>query len=150
MEHEGFAGTPFTTRQAEASRDLCRWLAAQLGVALDRAHFPAHAEIDRINRAQDFNPPHLREEHYAYLLATSGRTEQQQLEKAGIEVQRVPLSQGRSIALIDVLNRSAGQWIADDLGSGAYEVTSGVPLGIRQRAFLIVIDVSRVDLEKVD
>ena len=67
VEHEGFAGQPFTAAQSAASRDLCRWLAADLGTPLDRDHFPPHAVIDTVNRVNDFNTPALREAHYAYL-----------------------------------------------------------------------------------
>ena len=67
VEHEGFPGTPFTAEQAAASRDLCRWLASELAIPFDREHFPAHAEIDVVNRVNDFNTPELREAHYAYL-----------------------------------------------------------------------------------
>ncbi len=68
VEHEGFAGQPFTGAQAAASRDLCRWLAAELGIPLDRDHFPPHAAIDTVNRVNDFNTPALREAHYRYML----------------------------------------------------------------------------------
>ena len=67
VEHEGFEGQPFTAAQSAASRDLCRWLAADLGIPLDRDHFPPHAVIDTVNRVNDFNTPALREAHYAYL-----------------------------------------------------------------------------------
>lgn len=68
IEHEGFSGTPFTPEQAEASRELCRWLSDTIGFPFDRDHFPPHADIDLINRADDFNSPALRADHYAFLL----------------------------------------------------------------------------------
>jgi hypothetical protein len=69
IEHEGFAGDVLTTdSQRRASRDLCRWLAETLDVPLDRAHFPAHAEIDVVNRVNDFDYPSAREWFYRYLL----------------------------------------------------------------------------------
>lgn len=69
IEHEGFAGDVFTGEsQRRASRDLCRWLATSLEVPLDRDHFPAHAEIDVVNRANDFDYPSAREWFYRYLL----------------------------------------------------------------------------------
>ncbi len=68
VENEGFAGEPFTKAQAASNRDLCRWLAAELVVPLDRDHFPPHAVIDVVNRVNDFNTPALREEHYRFLL----------------------------------------------------------------------------------
>lgn len=67
IEYEGFPGEPFTPAQARAGRDLCKWIAAELGVPYDRAHFPPHADIDRINRVNDFNTPELREAHYAFM-----------------------------------------------------------------------------------
>lgn len=67
IEHEGFAGEPFTAAQATASRDLCRWLAARLQVPLDETHFPPHAAIDPRDRANDFNTPALRRAFYAFL-----------------------------------------------------------------------------------
>jgi hypothetical protein len=67
IEHEGFTGTPMTAEQASASRNLCRWLADVIGFAMDRDHFPPHADIALIDRANDFNKPELREQHYAYL-----------------------------------------------------------------------------------
>lgn len=69
IEHEGFSGTPFTPEQAEASRDLCRWIAAELGVPLDIDHFTWHGAIDLVNRRDDFNTAELRAAHYAYLFA---------------------------------------------------------------------------------
>jgi N-acetylmuramoyl-L-alanine amidase len=67
IEHEGFPGEPFTPKQAHASQSLCRWLTERLGIAFDRDHFPAHAEIDVLNRPNDFNTPELRGAHYLYL-----------------------------------------------------------------------------------
>lgn len=67
IEHEGFSGDGFTEAQAEASRKLCRWLAEEIGVPYDRDHFPPHADIDLINRPNDFGPPEYREAHYRYM-----------------------------------------------------------------------------------
>lgn len=67
IEHEGFSGTQFTPEQAAASRDLCRWLAAQIGIPLDIEHFTWHGAIDLVNRRDDFNTAELRAQHYAYL-----------------------------------------------------------------------------------
>lgn len=71
IEHEGFPGEPLTAAQTAASIALCRWLAETLGFAFNRAHFPAHADIDPTNRPNDFNMPALREQHYAALLAAT-------------------------------------------------------------------------------
>ena len=69
IEHEGFAGAVLLDeRQRRASRKLCHWLAATLAIPLDRAHFPAHAEIDVVNRVNDFDYPSAREWYYRYLL----------------------------------------------------------------------------------
>lgn len=67
IEHEGFSGDGFPEAQAVASRDLCRWLAGELGIPYDRDHFPPHADIDLINRPNDFGPPAYREEHYRFM-----------------------------------------------------------------------------------
>ena len=67
IEHEGFPGDPFTAAQTATSLRLCRGLAETLRFPFDRAHFPAHADIDIINRPNDFNTPPLREQHYAAL-----------------------------------------------------------------------------------
>lgn len=67
IEHEGFPGVPFTREQAESSRTLCKWLAKELDFPYDRDHFPPHADIDLINRPNDFNTPPLREEHYRFM-----------------------------------------------------------------------------------
>ena len=68
IEHEGFSGTQFTPEQMAASRELCRWLAIELGVPLDMDHFTWHGAIALIDRADDFNTAPLREEFYNYLL----------------------------------------------------------------------------------
>lgn len=65
IEHEGFG--PFTELQARASRDLCRWLAFYEGFPYDREHFPAHADIALIDRANDFGIPFDREAHYRFM-----------------------------------------------------------------------------------
>jgi len=75
IEHEGFPGEPFPPAQAAASRGLCRWLSRELRIPLDRAHFPAHADIDIQNRPNDFNTPALREQFYAYLFEEEVMTE---------------------------------------------------------------------------
>ena len=67
VEHEGFSGEVFPAAQAAASRELCRWLAAELGVPYDRERFPSHADIDLINRPNDFHPPAMRDDFYRYL-----------------------------------------------------------------------------------
>ncbi len=67
IEHEGFRGNGFPPAQAAASKALCQWLAAELDFPYDREHFPPHADIDLVNRANDFAPPAMREAHYAYM-----------------------------------------------------------------------------------
>lgn len=64
IEHEGFSGEGFTPAQEAASFALCEWLAGEMGVPHDREHFPAHAEIDLMNRPNDFNIPAGRAAHY--------------------------------------------------------------------------------------
>ena len=77
IEHEGFSGEPFTEPQAAASRKLCQWLAEVLEIPLDREHFPPHADIDTVNRVNDFNTPELREVHYQYLFGEERMTPEQ-------------------------------------------------------------------------
>ena len=74
IEHEGFSGDGFTEAQRVASRDLCRWLADTIGFAYDRDHFPPHADIDLVNRPNDFGPPTYREAHYLYMFQEDGMT----------------------------------------------------------------------------
>jgi hypothetical protein len=81
IEHEGFPGEPFTPEQAAASKALCRWLADTCGFPFDREHFPPHAEIDVVNRVNDFNLPALREEHYAYLFSEEDDMTPEQVEE---------------------------------------------------------------------
>ena len=68
IEYAGFSGTPLTPAQEESGRQLCLWLRDVVGIPLDYAHHPPHAEIDVVNRANCFNPPDMRAAHYAYLL----------------------------------------------------------------------------------
>lgn len=74
IEHEGFSGNGFPPAQAAASKALCQWLAAELGFPYDREHFPPHADIDLVNRANDFAPPAMREAHYAYMFEEDDMT----------------------------------------------------------------------------
>lgn len=75
IEHEGFSGDGFTPLQREASAALCRWLSSELGFPYDREHFPPHADIDLINRANDFGPPAYREEHYQFMFEEDEMTD---------------------------------------------------------------------------
>lgn len=67
IEHEGFSGEGFTEAQRAASKELCQWLAEMMEIPYDRERFPPHADIDVVNRVNDFAPPAQREEHYRYL-----------------------------------------------------------------------------------
>jgi hypothetical protein len=67
IEHEGFSGEGFPDAQRNASRDLCQWLAGELAFSFDRDHLPPHADIDIVNRPNDFAPPAQREEFYKFL-----------------------------------------------------------------------------------
>ncbi len=84
VEHEGFSGTALSPAQAEASRSLCRWLAEVLGFPYERKHFPAHADIDLVNRPNDWNPPALREEHYQYMFGEDDMTPQEKQDLANL------------------------------------------------------------------
>ncbi len=81
IEHEGFAGEPFAPAQAKVSRELCRWLARQLDIPMDEAHFPPHAAIDLRDRPNDFNTPALRREFYDFLF----KPEEEPMDAACIE-----------------------------------------------------------------
>ena len=74
IEQEGFSGDGFPEAQRLASRDLCRWLASELGFPYDRDHFPPHADIDLVNRPNDFGPPEYREEHYRFMFEEESLT----------------------------------------------------------------------------
>ena len=74
IEHEGFSGDGFTEAQRLASRDLCKWLAGELGFPYDRDHFPPHADIDLVNRPSDFAPPDGRDAHYQYMFEEESMT----------------------------------------------------------------------------
>lgn len=54
-------------KQVAAIRKLCHWLSETLGIPYERVHFPAHAEIDIVNRAYDFAAPSRREMFYRYM-----------------------------------------------------------------------------------
>lgn len=69
IEFTGFSGSPLTDAQMKSGRELCKWLAQNSGFDYNRSRFPAHADIDRINRVNDFNTPALREKFYEYLFA---------------------------------------------------------------------------------
>ena len=120
IEHEGFPGTPFTAQQSAASRDLCRWLANELGIAFDREHFPAHAEIDVVNRVNDFNTPELREAHYAYLFQQEDTMEPYRLALHSI----AGGSFARMVQCYDVLN-SAGFFAQDNASDGTANPIDG-------------------------
>lgn len=68
IEHEGFAGEVLTQpAQRKASKELCQWLAQELNIPLDEDHFPPHAAIDVVNRANDFSTPARRAAWYQEL-----------------------------------------------------------------------------------
>ena len=67
VECEGFAGDDWPDAQLEALRWLCRKLALDLGIPYERERFPAHAEIDVVNRVNDFDWPERRHIVYDYL-----------------------------------------------------------------------------------
>ncbi len=69
VECEGFAAEEWPIAQLESLRWLCRKLSVDLGIPYDRGHFPAHAEIDVVNRVNDFDTPERRHIVYDYLFA---------------------------------------------------------------------------------
>ena len=74
VEMMGFAGDPHTPEQLAALKWLCQKLAGDCGFAYARENFPAHAEIDVVNRVNDFNTPEIREEVYKYLFEEEAMT----------------------------------------------------------------------------
>ena len=74
VEMMGFAGDPHTPEQLAALKWLCQKLAGDCGFAYARENFPAHAEIDVVNRVNDFNTPEIREEVYKYLFEEEDMT----------------------------------------------------------------------------
>lgn len=69
IECEGFEGEDWPPAQLESLRWLCRKLAADLDIPYERERFPAHAEIDVVNRVNDFDRPERRHIVYDYLFA---------------------------------------------------------------------------------
>jgi len=67
IEHEGFSGDAWPDVQRDASKALCKWIAKALDVPYARAHFPPHADIDLLNRPNDFGPPAFRAQHYQFM-----------------------------------------------------------------------------------
>lgn len=63
MEGQG----EFTEAQKVSLKWLCQWLAQDRGYAYVRENFPPHADIDLIDRPNDFGTPTYREEIYKYL-----------------------------------------------------------------------------------
>ena len=68
VECEGFAGQPWPPEQMASLKRLCRWLSEELGIPIDKAHFPPHADIDIVNRVNDFDYEGNREVIYRYLM----------------------------------------------------------------------------------
>lgn len=61
IEAEGFVGWDWPEAQLAALKALCRWLADVLAIPYDRVWFPPHADIDVINRVNDFDTPERRD-----------------------------------------------------------------------------------------
>lgn len=74
VEMMGFAGDPHEPEQLASLKWLCQRLARECGFAFTRENFPAHAEIDVVNRVNDFNTPEIREEVYKYLFEEEAMT----------------------------------------------------------------------------
>lgn len=98
IEHEGFVGEVLLDdRQRRASRDLCHWLAGELAIPLDRAHFPAHADIDLVNRANDFDYPSGRAWYYRHLLEEPDMTREEIAAIARDEARRLVLEEENEV-----------------------------------------------------
>lgn len=72
IEHEGIPHGDsllnFTDIQLDASKRLNIWLAQTLGYELTRERMPAHADIDLLDRVNDFDYPDERHWFYDYVL----------------------------------------------------------------------------------
>ncbi len=67
IECEGFEGGDWYAAQLDSLRWLCRKVASEQGIPYDRDHFPPHADIDVVNRVNDFDTPERRHIVYDYL-----------------------------------------------------------------------------------
>jgi hypothetical protein len=133
IEHEGFSGNGFTEPQRTASRELCHWLATELGFPWTREHFPPHADIDLVNRANDFGPPAYREEHYQFMFEEDELSAE---DKARLDAIEKVLNGGLPNVIEDwnkngnslLLGYAAEQQkLADHLANHAAGVTGAVP-----------------------
>jgi hypothetical protein len=99
IEMEGFAAQPHSPEQLASLKAVCEWLSAELGgIPLDREHFPSHAEIDVVNRVNDFNTPELRETVYAYLFEEEAMTPE---ERAKLDAVYAALTGGVASVIED-------------------------------------------------
>ncbi len=72
-EHMGFAANGgYTEPQEEASLKLNQWLSREYGWPMVEAHFPPHAAVALIDRANDFGYPEVRAAYYAKLTGGAG------------------------------------------------------------------------------
>lgn len=88
IEMTGFAGEPHSPKQLAALKYLCQTLSRELHIPYDREHFPAHAEIDVVNRVNDFNAPAIREEVYAYLFGEDELSAAEKEELKALQMRR--------------------------------------------------------------
>jgi len=75
IELEGFSGNAIPTAQREALKWLLGKICDETGIRYDRDHLPPHADIDTVNRVNDFDYPEGREDLYLYLLEDDGMDE---------------------------------------------------------------------------
>lgn len=68
IELEGFSGNAIPIKQREALKWLLHKICNDLNIRYDRDHLPPHADIDVVNRVNDFDYPTMREDLYVYLL----------------------------------------------------------------------------------
>lgn len=118
IEHEGFSGDGFTEAQRQASKKLCQWLAMELDIPYARVHFPPHADIDVVNRVNDFGPPAYREEHYRFMFEERDEMTKEEIE--ALVNQRVDAALAAQFR--PLLN------LAINGGQGAYTDPQGKPL----------------------
>ena len=81
IELEGFSGNAIPPQQREALKWLLHKICTDLNIRYDRDHLPPHADIDTVNRVNDFDYPAGREELYIYLLEDEMTPEQEAMLK---------------------------------------------------------------------
>ena len=137
IELEGFSGNAIPTKQREALKWLLHKICDETGIRYDRDHLPPHADIDVVNRVNDFDYPEGREDLYLYLLTEDEMTPD---EKARMErLERIVGGPAADdIDLLLSLNNLNAALMAHEAGHGSSSATfnsitiSGVGLTVEE------------------